>query len=523
MNCLYDLLRAIERYRNGDNDRSIQFGKPLAILEVPREENTSLEDELHALVAWASHVRAPSQTDRNVCIAMQYFGFDGAGGVTLKHIGDAYGLTRERVRQICLRVSRTIKRVQPATPMLDKALTSVADQIPAEADAVECKLREEGLTLNKFRLEGLVRAGQLFGRKVPFELVEIDGRKMVANAERTRWVRRILTIARKTITRFGVATTSDIAALVQEGKSFPVTVELVTKVLERRPNFEWLDKATGWFWLRSTGKNRVLSRIRKIVSVAGEIEVGELRSGISRHHGMKGYAPPRRVLLKLCERLPNCRVEGTYVHGDPEIDWRGVLRGTEHTMVQILKQHGPVMQRAKLEELCLGQEMKRSTFYAYLEYSPVIERFAPGVYGLRGAKIDPSAIEPLILLSQRPTTVRIDQGWTVDRKIWVGYRLSESMIASGSFSVPGGFKRFLQGSFVLRAVDGLSFGTLVVKDHAVWGIGPFFRRRGGEPGDILLIVFDIKAKEVVVSVGDEDLLEQYQGFQPSTAESVEES
>jgi hypothetical protein len=151
---------------------------------------------------------------------------------------------------------------------------------------------------------------------------------------------------------------------------------------------------------------------------------------------------------------------------------------------------------------------------AQLDYSPVIDRFASGVYGLRGAKVEPGTVESLIPQYQRRASVRLDHGWTGDRKIWIGYRVSEGMLNSGAFSIPGGLKRFLQGSFALNSADGLRIGTLVVKESSAWGIGPFFRRRGGEPGDTLLIVFDLKAKDAHVSIGDDDLLEQYQTGQP---------
>jgi hypothetical protein len=118
MNCLYDLLRAIDTYRSECTVLPTVVEPSSTTPVALHKENESLEDELRSLVVWASHVRNPSPTDRNLCIVMQYFGFDGGGGVTLKYIGDTYGLTRERVRQICLRVRRTIKRKTPETPLL---------------------------------------------------------------------------------------------------------------------------------------------------------------------------------------------------------------------------------------------------------------------------------------------------------------------------------------------------------------------------------------------------------------------
>ena len=154
--------------------------------------------------------------------------------------------------------------------------------------------------------------------------------------------------------------------------------------------------------------------------------------------------------------------------------------------------------------------MKRSTFWVYLDYSPVIDRFAPGVYGLRGAAVDPVVVQSLIPQYQPRTPVRLDHGWTTDRRIWIGYRLSEAMLTSGVFSVPPGLKSFLQGPFALKAADGTPVGTVAVKEGTGWGIGPFFRCRGGEPGDTIVIVFDLKAKEARLSIGDDDLIEEYQ-------------
>jgi hypothetical protein len=45
-------------------------------------------------------------------------------------------------------------------------------------------------------------------------------------------------------------------------------------------------------------------------------------------------------------------------------------------------------------------------------------------------------------------------------------------------------------------------GQLVVSDRATWGLGPLFRRRGGEPGDILLLTFDLQRRQVSARLGD---------------------
>ena len=42
------------------------------------------------------------------------------------------------------------------------------------------------------------------------------------------------------------------------------------------------------------------------------------------------------------------------------------------------------------------------------------------------------------------------------------------------------------------------------------GWDQFYRRRGGEAGDHLMIVFDLTAREAIVQIGDETLIEAVQ-------------
>lgn len=177
----------------------------------------------------------------------------------------------------------------------------------------------------------------------------------------------------------------------------------------------------------------------------------------------------------------------------------------------------------EFEQQCLDFGMNRSTFYVYLDYSPVIARYAPGVYGLRSATVSPGLVASLVSRRPRGKVLR-DYGWTPDGRVWLGYELSKAMISSGVFTVPKGMKPFLEGEFVLKAADRARIGALVCKGaSAAWGLGPFFRRRGGEPGDHLALVFDLKAREVTVSVGDATLLDRFQEPGPATRARTETS
>jgi hypothetical protein len=176
--CLSDLLRAIDAFNAAD---AVALESPDFAEDLP-VEHTILEDELNYLISHACNFRHASPTDRNVRMAAQHYGFDGAGGATLHAVGVVYGLSRERVRQICFRVKRDVKYKKCETPLLDKAIAAVVERLPAAAEVVEAELQEKGITRSQFRLEGLLKAARLLGREAPFALAVIGGERMAIAA-----------------------------------------------------------------------------------------------------------------------------------------------------------------------------------------------------------------------------------------------------------------------------------------------------------------------------------------------------
>jgi hypothetical protein len=235
--------------------------------------------------------------------------------------------------------------------------------------------------------------------------------------------------------------------------------------------------------------------------------VTELRSGVSRNHRREGFAPPQRVLLALCAQAGGYKVDGNFISAAPPLDYTSILADSEKTFVAVFRKNGPLLEVHKLEAECLRQRMNQATFGMNLVNSPIISRFARCVYGLRGTEVSPGQAESLAI-ERRKTRVLSDYGWTQDGKIFLSYILSSGTLVNGIVSVPTGMKEHLSGAYELRVAEGASIGRLVVKDSQAWGLGPLFRRRGGDPGDSLRIEFDLKTKIAVAELGqasvDED-------------------
>jgi len=84
------------------------------------------------------------------------------------------------------------------------------------------------------------------------------------------------------------------------------------------------------------------------------------------------------------------------------------------------------------------------------------------------------------------------------------------MISNGLFYVPAALSSFLEGNFKLKMKNGSFIGKLATGKTTCWGLSPFFRRRGGEPGDYLILLFDLSNREANIQIGDISLVDSFQ-------------
>jgi len=247
------------------------------------------------------------------------------------------------------------------------------------------------------------------------------------------------------------------------------------------------------------------------MSVAGSIELTDLRDGTGRWHRVHGYRLPKKILLELCLATGKYTYSDGRLIGDAKMpDWQSVLSSGETIIVKILFDNEYAMRRSDLEELAVKAGMGRSSFYVYIGYSPVIQKYATGVFGLRGAPVSAAKIEALIPPKLRKTRNFRDNGWTDKGNLWVGYRVSKSSTMSGVIGIPSNLTDLISGSFKLLAETGEHVGTLVAKESCMWGLSPFFRRWGVEEGDYIVIELNDENKEAKIITGDQELITNYQ-------------
>ena len=74
-------------------------------------------------------------------IVAEYHGWDGGGRQTLEKLGQKYDLSRERIRQVCVRATKRVCRVTVFAPVLDRALAYIAATAAVRRGASAARIR----------------------------------------------------------------------------------------------------------------------------------------------------------------------------------------------------------------------------------------------------------------------------------------------------------------------------------------------------------------------------------------------
>ena len=265
-----------------------------------------------------------------------------------------------------------------------------AQSTPTTAHALGRHLADEHVAARPFDPAGLLTAAAVLGRDPTFTLETVKQVRVALpsppdpTADTAEVIAAIVDTARAVVRRAGAARVGDVTGRVAASLGLWVDDGLVTAVVSEPDDFAWLERRSGWFSLPSVAKNAVVSRVLKILTVAGSIGIAELHAGVRRDERMKDFVMPEYILAELCERLPGIAVDGERVRLVRPMEPRDVLETTEFTLLRILREHGGAMERHALERLCREAGMKTSSFNNRIAYSPIIAERGYGLYGLRG-------------------------------------------------------------------------------------------------------------------------------------------
>ena len=354
------------------------------------------------LEAELAEIAERAEPGRTAQLAVRHWGWDGRGGATLEVTGrELGGITRERVRQLCERLSRRLRREDVPTSSLERALVLAAHTAPTTAHDLARRLVDERIAARPFDPAGLLTAASVLGRDATFTLETVKDVRVVLPdppdpaSDTTAVIAAVIDAARAIVRRAGAARIGEVTGRVAADLAVWVDDDLVTAVVSESADFVWLERRTGWFFLPSVAKNAVVSRVAKVLSITGAVRLHDLHAGIRRDERMRKFVLPEYILAELCERLPGVSVAGDLVMADRRQQPEDVLETTELTLLRVLTEAGGEAERHELERACLAAGMRLSSFNNRIAYSPIVTELGHGWYGLRchrdGAGDDGSA------------------------------------------------------------------------------------------------------------------------------------
>jgi sigma-70-like protein len=461
------------------------------------------------LGAELAEVFSPASQPRDREIISEYYGWDGGGRRTLEELGQQHGLSRERIRQVCMRAAKRHSHAKVFAPALDTAIEFVGSHVPIATADLRHEFDAAGLGRLFLAPEMILQAAGFLARNGEFNTISIGDVELIVDARTAHLPKQISQVARRIALATGIATITDVVRQIEGRQVARPEPDLIRAVLEALPNFQWLDGNQTWFHLESGSQYGLPNMIEKVFSVCPRIDVSRLRASLARHRRSGRKVPPTRVLLAFCEQRPGIVVEGRTLVAESPASQEETLSGVEAAMVLILQQHGPVLERGAFEEHCLAAGMNRFSFNATLMTSPVIAQLGRSVYGLVGTTASRRMVRSLASKRSSSSAPRVLRafGTLADGRVYLSYRLSKAAISGGVTTVPAGLRERVEGCYQIRTADSAESGKLVARSGCAWGLGPALRNQRARPGDHMVLLLDLDQKTGHVYLGERDLLD----------------
>jgi hypothetical protein len=439
--------------------------------------------------------------------------------ITLQEGADRIGVTRERFRQLQAKLVERLPSHVLYMPALDRALSAVAEEAPLQAEAAANLLKRKGLASIALHPRGLLELADFFGRQPTFQIESVGGRERVVSEKPQAASNKLLGVASRRATAVGTTNVADVAlALAEDG--LDIGEDEVRDLLKHYSSAQFLEGDWFWFPGRPRERNRLYNVARSILSVAAPLDIATIREGVRRKYRFRSLplVPPRSVMLAFFRAHDGFKVnDQDRVELATPTDYRDVLGAAEQTMVEVLRASPTgLLDRESFARACEGRGLNLNTFSVFTTYSPILEHVGQSIWGLRGVRVDPAALDALReVLALKPRERRvIDHGWTSEGRLWIAVRLPGAW-SSRIFMLPSSIAPYVAGRhFPAKARSGAESGTIGVNEAGnCWGFASFLSRSGADEGDVLVVTFDLTKETAILDLlGDEEPLESLVGL-----------
>ncbi len=488
--------RRIRSLQDADMNRMLAEARS-AVVRVP--EAACLEDELRGILRALAN-------ERDTEVALKLFGWTGKGKRILESVGQEYGLTRERIRQLAARASKKIRESSVETPWLHKALEVLRAACPATSSVLAVRLREAGIAKEDFDPSGVIAACEELGIDARLSSLSLSGTRFYGRPEKIGTIAQLFRLARRLTAARGCI---NFEAMCDELAVEQADRDKYRELMSLGGRTTWLDEERQWLFAGGLARNRLGNLVAKVLFVSSEVNLSELRRAVAKSRRLEAV-PPSEILARFVQATGLATVKDGIVVAKQSFANAIEPGSSEDTMVRVFRENGPVLGWDRLQELCIMSGMNPVTVGIYTSISPVVSRLARGVYALVGEKIAPGTVEEArekLSLSKRTS----DFGWSARGTLWCSVKLTRNILTSGSTPLPAFVSDIVDGDDWTVKLSGTILDTaLKCKNHFLWSLAKPLAYAGAEPDDICILEFDTRSHIVNLSVGGEDLADAWE-------------
>lgn len=440
--------------------------------------------------------------ERHISMFMMRYG--GMEGYSLQQVGDAFEVTRERVRKICEEILIAIRMRPAAMPALAKVMAKAAAITPLPLDAANEQLAP--LLGAGVGISAAIDFAQAVGRDTPAKASALysragSGRTAIpvlqAEDEKSIWIELAYTLARRDCSAVGCSSLVRVMGLLAlEGVT--VTRKALLSVLELLPDYRLLDGANGWFCL-SGEACLVAARMRKLLSVTkGSVHLDTLMVALTSDdrllmEGPTGISlPPKHIMRSMLATWPwlTCNRYNRFT-AKQEISCTDQLAPMEARALEVLTRFDGIATRTDLLEVLVNEDgYSNPALSTLLATSPVLCRVEHSIYRHNGLALSsqglakarsrrsqqstlPGAsrqnLDPSLVDTSRPFNLRLSQA------------ASQKKSSRRTIHLPKAYANLIDGDF--RHSRGLWSNISAQRGLLFVGLAGVAEAAGFKPGD----------------------------------------
>ncbi|MBW8328137.1 MAG: helix-turn-helix domain-containing protein [Thiobacillus sp.] len=510
--------------------RHLSFSNPeshMKVFDFTDSEFNSVADEIRAVGSWLSRQHAATRTwnfdvlseqeRRRAIMFADRYGVSGEDKTILQVIGDRFGLTRERVRQIIDGMTNRARGGQFNLPKLA--------QLKAAVSTAELCAVTEFQAAYRDLLGGVSLAdADRFAREIlGFSVASISERAfghansslqpMIIEPGTQEIVIAVRAASLRMIRSCGAAHILFVTGLVSEAIGKAVALASVRGVLFAIDGMEWLTQDEDWFWLGpDTANNRVLESVRKVLAAASrKVDVEDLHQAVCRSRrayyksDIRAQPPeievPQEVLREILLRVPWLSViqMNDFILTE-DVAVEDVLNSSELAIVRVIEEHGGAAARQVFNKRFVDTGMfSVPNLQIVLTSSPVIRQLGYGIYGVRGTELPQkafSAAHASVTRFASPVDMKED-GWCE-----FTFSISEAGLRNNIADIPRGVLKVIpRGIYSAEGVatGTISLGTIPSAPNRTSGLVVLLRKADIQPGERLLFRIHPESMRAVIS------------------------